>query len=89
MPVSLHHRRARGSGGSKDSATNGPANLLYLCGSGTSPHCHGWIESHRTAAYNAGWLVHSWDDPARVPVAIVGRGPVLLTADGRYGFTLR
>ncbi len=84
--VSLHHRRPRGAGGSKDAVTNSPVNLLYLCGSGTTG-CHGWIESFRTLSYASGWLVHSWDDPARVPVDLHGRGPVLLSDDGCYGVT--
>lgn len=81
--VSLHHRRARGAGGSRDAATNSPSNLLYLCGSGVNG-CHGWIESFRLMSYGSGWLVHSWDDPARVPVDVHGRGPVLLTDDGAF-----
>jgi hypothetical protein len=39
----------------------------------------------RTAAYVAGWLVHSGQDPAGVPVLLDhGTRPVLLTVDGRY-----
>jgi hypothetical protein len=53
---SLHHRRPRGAGGSSLVWVNLPANLLILCGSGTTG-CHGWVESHRDAARRAGFLV--------------------------------
>jgi hypothetical protein len=75
----VHHRLPRGMGGSSDPAIHSPANLLLLC-----PECHSWVEKNRTVAYKAGWLVKRGQDPAQVPVEIVGRGPVLLTADGEY-----
>jgi hypothetical protein len=57
----LHHRRPRGMGGSKDPRINDPANLLALCGSGTTG-CHGLIESYRERSYEHGWLLrHGWD----------------------------
>lgn len=52
-------------GGTKR-GVNSLANLALVCGSGTTG-CHGYIESHREEAYERGWLVHSWDDPAEVP----------------------
>lgn len=77
-----HHRQNRGSGGSSLAAINSPANLLSVCGSGTTG-CHGWIESHRTGAEAAGYIVRRPTDPASVPVRVHGVGLVLLTADGR------
>ena len=63
---SIHHRQARQMGGTARHSVNDPANLALVCGSGTTG-CHGWIESHRELAYQMGWLVHSWEDPAEVP----------------------
>ena len=83
---SVHHRRPRGMGGSSLAAINSPANLLLLCGDGTNPMagCHGRIESNRTAAYDAGWLVHFAADPAEVLVTVFGDVQVHLTHDGTY-----
>jgi len=64
---SIHHRRPRGMGGSKDPATNLPANLLTLCGSGTTG-CHGAVEGHRIIAGNDGFLVGQGLDPELKPV---------------------
>ncbi|MFJ5532450.1 HNH endonuclease [Streptomyces sp. NPDC093261] len=75
---SIHHRRPRGMGGSSDPATNSPANLLLLCGSGVTG-CHGWVETHRELAYQTGLLVHRWQDPRDVP--LIGR---CLTDEGTY-----
>lgn len=64
-PSSLHHRRPRRAGGSAGAHT--AENLVLLCGTGTTG-CHQHVESHRADAYEAGWLVHSWGNPAVVPV---------------------
>ena len=77
---SIHHRKPRGMGGTKDPAINSPANLLLLCGSGTEG-CHGWVESNRAQAYETGLLVYRADDPVRVPVRL-WRGTVLLDDGG-------
>lgn len=53
---SIHHRRPRGSGGTRIAWVNLPANCIVLCGSGTTG-CHGWVESHRAAALELGYLV--------------------------------
>ncbi|WP_372733598.1 HNH endonuclease [Nocardioides sp.] len=82
-PHSFHHRRPRGAGGSRDTATNTPPNLLLLCGTGTTG-CHGDIERRREAAYTAGMLVHQGTDPEQQPVRIWWRRLVHLTADGQY-----
>lgn len=57
------------------------ANLLLLCGSGTTG-CHGWVESNRFAARAVGLLVSQRADPAQVPVLLRG-GWWLLTEEGR------
>lgn len=53
---SIHHRRPRGSGGTKLAWVDQAANGIILCGSGTTG-CHGWVESHRVEAMQAGLLI--------------------------------
>jgi hypothetical protein len=77
---SLHHRKPRGMGGSRDPLINSPANILLLCGSGTEG-CHGWVESHREDSYESGLLVHRIDDPEETPVTL-RYGTVYLDAVG-------
>jgi hypothetical protein len=60
--LDAHHRKLR-SQGDMGTLDNG----VSLCGSGTTG-CHGWVHAHPAAAYRLGLLVHSWDDPAQVPV---------------------
>jgi hypothetical protein len=57
---SLHHRKPRGMGGTKDPRSDDPRNLIHLCGSGTTG-CHGLIESNRHQGYETGWLLRSLD----------------------------
>lgn len=83
MYSSVHHRKARGLGGSSDARLNEPSNLVLLCGSGTTD-CHGFVESHRNDAHRVGWLLWRNADARRVPVDIYGRGPTLLSDDGTY-----
>ena len=47
---SIQHRKARGMGGTNDPSINSPANLIVLCGSGTTG-CHG---HHHPDAPNLG-----------------------------------
>lgn len=80
-PLSTQHRRARGMGGSRWAGINLPANLLTLCGSGTT-QCHGWVEHHPAWAKAHGWSVPSHDScPSTTPVW-TWRGWVLLAEDG-------
>jgi hypothetical protein len=58
-----HHRRPRGMGGSRDRATNSPANALLLCG-----RCHRICEQHREVARQHGYLVRQGVDPGGVAV---------------------
>lgn len=78
---SIHHRRPRGMGGSKNPAVNATTNGVVLCGSGTTG-CHGWVESHRDEARQQGWLVPQWRDPADVPVRSRRHGWAWLTTTG-------
>jgi hypothetical protein len=90
---SLQHRRPRGKGGSVHPRLNTPANLLVVCGSGTTG-CHGLIENElRAAAYEVGWLNHwctcdrSFDcehSPRHTPVLILRGRWVLLDDIGHY-----
>lgn len=80
---SKHHRRRKGMGGSRLPWINDVTNLLLLCGSGITG-CHGRVESHRTEAYEVGWLLRDGEHPAEVPVLIHARGSVYLTPDGDY-----
>ena len=72
--MEYHHRRARGMGSTKRPETNAAANCIYLCGS-----CHRHVESHRTQAYDNGWLVRQSAFPADTPV--LRRGVLVLLRD--------
>lgn len=78
--TNYQHRKNRSQGG-QWSAVNG----LDVCGSGTTG-CHGRIHHSPAAAYEAGWSVKSWEDPAVVPVRTT-RGLVLLDDEGGWGST--
>lgn len=72
---SVHHRKLRSQGGD-----NSAANLVALCGSGTTG-CHGWAHHNRDAAARAGWVVQPWAEPAAIPVELWVWGWALLQAD--------
>ena len=65
-PISIHHRRPRMMGGSKNLELHKPANLIALCGSGTSG-CHGWVESHRLEARTFGYLIQKIESAEEIP----------------------
>lgn len=77
-PFQVHHRRARGMGGTRRLDTNSPTNLLLLC-----EYDHAAIESFRDLARAEGRLVSQFHDPAEIPVRL-GRAWHYLTVDGRY-----
>lgn len=55
-------------GGTKAKWINEPANLVTLCGSGTTG-CHGHVEHHPTEAKAFGWSVsRNGPPPSDVPV---------------------
>lgn len=72
----IHHRRARGAGGSKRDDTNTASNGLLV-----DFMCHSRIESYRAQAYDNGWLVRSGGSPIATPVLYRDR-LVLLDDDG-------
>lgn len=80
--TNVHHRRARGMGGTRR-AIHSPAWLLAVCGQGNTSGCHGRIESSRTAALDAGWLLGPSDDPSTPVLLAIGR--VILDDEGGYG----
>jgi hypothetical protein len=69
LGFSLHHRHPRRMGGSRRPELNSPANLILLCGSGTTG-CHGRIEANRERAYEDGLLLHDGATPTDVPVML-------------------
>jgi hypothetical protein len=77
----IHHRKYKSRGGTHD-----VENLFALCGGpggmagGNHSGCHG--VAHSAEGHELGWSVHSWSDPAVVPVLY--RGVMRrLTADGK------
>lgn len=80
MVASLHHRLPRRMGGTVNPAVNSAANLLYVCGSGTTG-CHGLIESQRATSYLMGLLLRDGQDPCSEPFQSV-IGWHYLTPDG-------
>lgn len=53
-----HHRKLRSQGGKDE-----PGNIMLV-----TPEQHDWIHHHVGLSYELGWLVHSWDNPATVPI---------------------
>jgi len=64
--VSVHHRHPRKMGGSRRADLHLPANLIVLCGSGTTG-CHGWVESNRNKAREEGYLIFAIDNAMDIP----------------------
>jgi hypothetical protein len=58
--VHRHHRKLRRHGGSDDLV-----NILEVCWS-----CHRQIHDNPKRSYELGLLVHSWEDPAEIPVKV-------------------
>lgn len=87
---SIHHRKPRGMGGTKDPAANSPSNLVLLCGSATTPDgCHTSVEKFRQAAITTGWIVTRTADPAKVPIKSPSGRWYLLNGDGTVTETVR
>ena len=80
---SIHHRCPRASGGTSRVWVNEAANLLLVCGSGTTG-CHGWIESNRDQARRQGLLISSNGRAVAVDVEVehARYGRVKLTNEG-------
>lgn len=78
---SLQHRRARGMGGSKSEWINLPANLITLCGSGTTL-CHGEVESDPLGAAADGYRLGVGQWPDLTPVRCWGVGMCTIDNEG-------
>lgn len=63
--TSVHHRRAKGMGGDRRPGTHEPANLVLLCGSGTTG-CHGHVHANPAEGRDEGFIVSRWAEPAEV-----------------------
>ena len=62
----VHHRKIKGMGGTSDpEVATGLANLVSLCA-----WCHQDVHLHPEESYRTGYLVHSWDDPADIPLIV-------------------
>lgn len=72
----MHHRRARGMGGSRKKDTNSPANLLYIC----AP-CHIAIESFRAVARARGLLISQHNTDPVSHIGVWRRGELVLLDD--------
>lgn len=57
----VHHRKLRSQGGD-----NQQTNLIYV-----SAACHDRIHMNPKDSYELGLLVHSYDDPALIPVRLL------------------
>jgi hypothetical protein len=82
-PLSTQHRVARGMGGTRAAWVNLPANLLTVCGSGTTG-CHGHIEHHPEEAKRLGRALSRFTlegGAEHVPV-FTWRGWLLLDNEG-------
>jgi hypothetical protein len=66
--MSMHHRNKAGQGGAWT-----PANILHLCGDGTTG-CHGWIEANPASSRRKGLWLYRGQNPASSPALIVFRG---------------
>ena len=73
----IHHRKPRQMGGTSDPAINAFPNLVLVCVT-----CHDEIERNRQMAYESGWLVHRWDDPAQVPALTLEGFEIHFNPDG-------
>lgn len=79
--VSIHHRRAKGAGGTDVPWINDRSNLLLLCGDGVSG-CHGWCTVGEVGEARRRGIVLplSCSDPAAVPLELASGRLVMLDA---------
>lgn len=78
--VDVHHRRARGSGGSTAPGINSPANLVHLCRA-----CHEWVETNWSDAAETGWKISLQQQPTDatgIPLRDLAGRTFLLDAEG-------
>jgi hypothetical protein len=66
--ASQHHRKLRSA--CSKTEWDLVENIVTLCGTGTTG-CHGHVHHNRNEAYDTGWIVHRWDDPAMIPMTML------------------
>ncbi len=82
---SVQHRRPAGIGGDPRAESHAAGNLVLLHGHALS-RCHGWAESHRTAAEELGLLIptQAVQPPSTWPITHAVHGRVFLLDDGSW-----
>jgi hypothetical protein len=75
---SIHHRRRRRP---EFDGVHRAANLLLLCGSGTTG-CHAWVHGHPLDSRTEGFIVSSYAEPSSWGVRHAAHGWVLLDDEG-------
>ena len=73
IATDFHHRQMRSQGGGHH-----VVNCLMAC-----RFCHNAIHADPSTSYEHGWLVHGWDDPAKIVVLRRGHW-VQLREDGSF-----
>lgn len=76
---SCHHRQSRSVG------PDTPDNLIMLCGSGSSPHCHFYVHQHPAESRDKGWIISKYidrDSIPDIPAYHYRLGMVTLSPDG-------
>lgn len=81
LAAHIHHRRPKGSGGSKAPDRHDVANLVWL-----DPECHRWVHDHPRDAAAAGFIVprSSGRHPLEVPVTDLAGQTRYLDNEGQY-----
>ncbi len=75
---SIHHRVNKSVGG--DSR---PANLVLLCGSGTT-RCHGWVTQNPAKAATTGWAVPSYAIDRLPDIALIRTNGTVFKLDNDF-----
>lgn len=75
LSASRHHRQLRRFG------DHSAANLILLCGSGTTG-CHGWVHANPLKACADGWMLKSWQKVEEEPVLYADGSRHRLTLEG-------
>ena len=83
FPASVHHRQPKGAGGGDKGRYDRVENLIVLCGTGSTPHCH--LDAHTASdRYDTGWLVHRYEDPLTVPLIDLSGRRFFLSEEGEH-----
>lgn len=68
----IHHRLAKGMGGTSNKDIHDPSNLIAVCGWGNTSGCHGDIHGNASYAKAMGWIVSKFTPytPLQIPVRL-------------------